>query len=180
MNRRELIKNIALLSGGLFIGSNFLLTSCKNDNAGTQILSEDLLKLLAEVAETIIPETDTAGAKTTKVAEFISKVFTDIYTDEEQKDFVNALNSINDKAKEKMGNDFVALSAADKTKVINEVKSPENKGFVSVYQIVLFGYLTSEKGLQATTRYTPVPGKYIGDVPYKKGEKRYAGLADHN
>jgi Gluconate 2-dehydrogenase subunit 3 len=176
MNRRELIKNIALMSGGLFIGSNFLLTGCKNENAGMQILNEDLLKLLAEVAETIIPETDTAGAKTTKSAEFISKVFTDIYTDEEQKDFINALNSINDKAKEKMSNDFVALSAADKTKVINEVKDIKNKGFVSVYQMVLFAYMTSEQGLQATSRYTPVPGKYIGDVPYKKGEKRYVGL----
>ena len=45
-----------------------------------------------------------------------------------------------------------------------------------MYQMILYSYLTSEKGLQASFRYTPVPGKFIGDVPYKKGDKMYMGL----
>jgi hypothetical protein len=50
-------------------------------------------------------------------------------------------------------------------------------GFLALYQIVLFGYLTSEKGLKANFRYTPVPGKFIGDIPYKKGDKMFVGLS---
>ena len=177
MNRRELIKNIAIVSGGLFIGSNFLFTSCKNENAGSQIISADLLAILNEVAETIIPETDTPGAKTTKVAEFINKIFQDIYTDQEQNDFITALKMIDDKAKEKMGDEFVKLSAEKRAAVINAVKNPKDKGFLAVYQMVLYSYLTSEKGMQASFRYIPVPGKQIGDIPYKKGDKEFVGLA---
>ncbi|WP_395062265.1 gluconate 2-dehydrogenase subunit 3 family protein [Flavobacterium sp.] len=176
MNRRELIKNIAIISGGLFIGSNFLLTSCKRDDAGSMVLSEDLLKLLSEISETIIPETETVGAKATNVAQFISKVFQDIYSEEEQSQFIAALTMINDKSKELMGDDFVKLSSDKRAELINKVKNPKDKGFLAMYQIILFSYLSSEKGLQASFRYTPVPGKFIGDVPYKKGDKMYAGL----
>ena len=176
MNRRELIKNIALLSGGLFIGANFLLSGCKRDDAGSLVLSEDLLKLLADVSETIIPETTTAGAKTTMVAEFITKIFQDIYSEEEQKDFIAALEKINAKANGVYSKEYTALADAEKAAVIQQVKSPDDKGFLAMYQIILFSYLSSEKGLQASFRYTPVPGKFIGDIPYKKGDKMYMGL----
>lgn len=176
MNRRELIKNIVIISGGLFIGSNYLLTSCKRDDAGSLLLSDDLQKLLAEISETIIPETDTVGAKSTEVSKFIAKVFQDIYSEEEQKDFVGALTMINDKSNELMGDDFVKLSPEKRAELINKVKNPKDKGFLSMYQMILYSYLTSEKGLQASFRYTPVPGKFIGDVPYKKGDKMYMGL----
>lgn len=176
MNRRDLIKNIVIISGGLFIGSNYLLTSCKRDDAGSLVLSEDLQKLLAEISETIIPETDTVGAKSTEVSKFIAKVFQDIYSEEEQKDFIDALTMINDKSNELMGDNFVKLSPEKRAEVINKVKNPKDKGFLSMYQMILYSYLTSEKGLQASFRYTPVPGKFIGDVPYKKGDKMYMGL----
>lgn len=177
MNRRELIKNIAIVSGGLFIGSNFLLTSCRRDDAGSLTLSPELLALLGEVAETIVPETETAGAKTTKVAEFIGVVFQDIYSEQEQKDFVAALNKINNKAKEKHNQDFTKLSATQRAEVFNATKSKDDKGFLAMYQMVLFAYLTSEKGMQASFRYLPVPGKFVGDIPYKKGDKAYVSLA---
>ena len=176
MNRRELIKNIAIISGGLFVGSSYLLSSCRRDDAGSMILSPELQKLLAEVAETMIPETETPGAKTTKAAEFIAVVFQDIYSDQEQKDFIAALTKINNKAQEKHNTDFTKLTAKERTAVFNETKDPKDKGMQAMYQMVLFAYLTSEKGMQASYRYTPVPGKYIGDIPYKKGEKAFVGL----
>jgi hypothetical protein len=176
MTRRDLIKNIAILSGGLFIGSNFLLTSCKNPEAGSQVFEDDIAALLAAVAETIIPETTTPGAKSTDVATFIGKIFQDIYTDKEQKDFLNALNLINSKAKEKAGSDFVSLDANKKAEIFIAAKNPKDNGFLALYQIVLFSYLTSEKGMKANFRYTPIPGKFVGDIPYKKGEKMFVGL----
>ncbi|MBP8157842.1 MAG: gluconate 2-dehydrogenase subunit 3 family protein [Flavobacterium sp.] len=176
MNRRELIKNIAIISGGLFIGSNFLLSSCKRDDAGSLVLSEDLMNLLAEISETIIPETDTVGAKSVKAAAFIALVFQDIYSEEEQNDFIAALNLVNDKAKEVAGDDFIKLSAEKRVEVFNKVKDPKNKGFLAMYQMILFAYLTSEKGMQASFRYTPVPGAFHGDIPYKKGDKMFIGL----
>ncbi|WP_309609422.1 gluconate 2-dehydrogenase subunit 3 family protein [Flavobacterium sp.] len=177
MTRRDLIKNIALLSGGVFIGSSFLLVGCKNENSGALVFGEEIFDLLSEVAETMIPETTTPGAKSTGVPNFIGKVFEDIYTSKEQKDFLAALKLINTKAKEKIGRDFVDLSQEKREQIINEVKNPKDLGFLALYQIVLYGYLTSEEGLKANFRYTPVPGKFVGDIPYKKGDKMYMGLS---
>jgi hypothetical protein len=38
------------------------------------------------------------------------------------------------------------------------------------------GYFTSKEGRTGATNYQPVPGKYQGDVPYKKGDKIVTGL----
>jgi hypothetical protein len=38
-------------------------------------------------------------------------------------------------------------------------------------ELTLLGYFTSKPGCTLAKRYMPVPGKYIGCVPYKKGEK---------
>jgi hypothetical protein len=176
MNRRELLKNIAIVSGGLFVGSNFLLTSCKNEAAGTLALSTNLLALLGEVAETIIPETTTPGAKSAEVAKFINLVYQDIYTDKEQKLFADALTKIDAKAKASFGGDFLKLTPEKRAEVINAVKDPKDKGFLMVYQMVLYSYLTSEKGLKASYRYLPIPGKLESDIPYKKGDKMFASL----
>lgn len=176
MNRRELIKNIAIISGGLFVGSQFLLTGCKSEDAGNVEFDDKFALLLAEIAETIIPETNTPGAKSADVVGFIKGVFNEIYTEEEQKSFLNAIKMIDKKAKETMGNEFIKLSSEQRQSLLNKVKNPDDKGFLAMYQIILFGYISSEKGLQATFRYTPVPGKFIGDYPHKKGDKMFAGL----
>jgi Gluconate 2-dehydrogenase subunit 3 len=104
MTRRDLIKSIALVSGGVFIGSNFLLMGCKNENSGALVFGEEVFDLLSEVAETLIPETTTPGAKSTDVPNFIGKVFEDIYTDKEQKDFLAALTLIRFISRKKRAN----------------------------------------------------------------------------
>jgi hypothetical protein len=48
--------------------------------------------------------------------------------------------------------------------------------FQQLKQLAIFGYFTSEKGRTEALRYTPVPGKYVGVIDYKKGEKAFAGL----
>jgi hypothetical protein len=36
------------------------------------------------------------------------------------------------------------------------------------------GYFTSEIGSKQALRHLPVPGKYDGNFPYKKGDKAWA------
>ena len=44
-------------------------------------------------------------------------------------------------------------------------------------QLTILGYFTSKEGRQGATNYQPVPGKYEGDVPFKKGDKIVTGLS---
>jgi hypothetical protein len=36
------------------------------------------------------------------------------------------------------------------------------------------GYFTSEIGAKQALRYLPVPGRFEGCIPYKKGDKAFA------
>jgi hypothetical protein len=49
--------------------------------------------------------------------------------------------------------------------------------FTMMKQLTILGYFTSKEGRTGATRYEPVPGKYQGDVPYKKGDKIVTGLS---
>lgn len=46
--------------------------------------------------------------------------------------------------------------------------------FTMMKQLTLLGYFTSEIGCKQALRYAPVPGRYEGCVPYKKGDKAWA------
>lgn len=52
--------------------------------------------------------------------------------------------------------------------------SMPNHYFALMKQLTLLGYFTSELGATKALRYVPVPGKYVGDFPYKKGDKAWA------
>lgn len=43
--------------------------------------------------------------------------------------------------------------------------------FTMMKQLTLLGFFTSEQGMTKAVRYIPVPGRYEGCVPYKKGDK---------
>jgi hypothetical protein len=43
--------------------------------------------------------------------------------------------------------------------------------FLMMKQLTLLGFFTSKEGMTQAVRYLPVPGRYEGCVPYKKGDK---------
>jgi hypothetical protein len=51
-----------------------------------------------------------------------------------------------------------------------------NHYFQQMKQLTISGYFSSEKGRKESLRYTPVPGKFQGEIEYKKGDKLFAGL----
>jgi hypothetical protein len=46
--------------------------------------------------------------------------------------------------------------------------------FTMMKQLTLLGFFTSEVGSKQALRYNPVPGRYEGCTPYKKGDKAWA------
>jgi hypothetical protein len=61
-------------------------------------------------------------------------------------------------------------------KIIQKIKKPEddNHYFRMMKELTLLGYFTSEIGSTQARRYVPVPGRYEGCIPYKKGDKAFA------
>ena len=53
-------------------------------------------------------------------------------------------------------------------------KEDPNHYFRMMKELTLLGYFTSKVGATQALRYLPVPGRYDGCVPYKKGERAWA------
>ncbi len=95
MNRRDALERVALIMGGTIIGGAAFLQGCKStDTKGAAFsLTKEQIAFLDEVAETIIPTTNTPGAKAAKVGEFMHTMVKDCYVAADQQIFVETKNS---------------------------------------------------------------------------------------
>lgn len=186
MNRRDAVQHIALLLGGAMVGANALLTGCKTDTGKpTEWKAEDIA-YLDEIADTILPTTSTPGAKAAKVGQFITVMVNDCYEEKDQKIFREGMQKLNKAAKDKYSNDFMKLSPQQRHDLLvavdKEAKDYAASGkadkdahyFRMMKELTLLGYFTSEIGTKQARRYVPVPGRFEGCIPYKKGDKAFA------
>lgn len=191
MNRRDALSAVALLMGGTIVGANLFLTGCKSEDKKTPTgadlkFSASDLSFLDEVAETIIPETDTPGAKAAKVGAFMEVMVRDCYSFADQEVFVNGITTLQKACQEKFGKDFMDLKQEEKTTFLTALDQEQKdhqknkKGdepkhyFRMMKELTLLGYFTSEVGATKALRYIETPGKYDGNYPYKKGDKAFA------
>jgi Gluconate 2-dehydrogenase subunit 3 len=115
MDRRELLKMIAIVTGASVVGGEFLLSGCKSSNTKSiaEFSNDDIL-LLDEIGETIIPATGTPGAKAAKIGEFIKTIVNDCYTEKQQHVFMTGLDEFKKKCKSATGKKFEDCSPAEK------------------------------------------------------------------
>jgi hypothetical protein len=167
-------------------------------------LNDAQRSLLAEITEHIIPRTSTPGAKDAGVSTFVEKMLKDCYKAQEQQNFMDGLADLEAKATAAHGKNFLAttsdqqvaiLKAVEKETIelmkaakVQQVKVGDNvdKEVVTskktkgtpfwrlLKELTLFGYFTSEQGATKALNYIPIPGRYQGNIPYKKGDKAYA------
>src|SRR5882672_3060499 len=77
-------------------------------------LDHDAQALVGELSEMIIPETDTPGAKSVRVPEFIDLILTEWAGDDDRAAFLAGLRDIDVRATAMGSNRFVDLPAAKK------------------------------------------------------------------
>ena len=190
MDRREAITQVGLLLGGTIIGSSiFLEIGCKpsaTKTAAGSFFKADQIAFLNEVGETILPATSSPGAKAAKVGEFMDVMVRDCYTKRDQGIFREGMDRLDDQCKKDQGKSFMECSPAQRTafltkmdakqKAYMKAKTAEQPShyFRMIKELTLLGFFTSEVGATKALRYVAIPGKYDGDVPYKKGDKAWA------
>jgi hypothetical protein len=212
MDRRELIKMIALATGTVFVGGEFFVSGCKNPEAGASVeFTQDDIAFLDEVGETILPKTNTPGAKDAKIGEFMRTMVNDCYSANDQKAFHAGITKLNDECNKMHNTSFIKATPEQRKSLlvkldgeakeyagkrpafdaeqIKREKEEHEKGnsgfqrekwtahyFSMMKQLTISGYFTSKEGRMGALRYTPVPGKIDADLPYKKGDRAFAGL----
>jgi len=182
MNRRDALKNSALLSAYAFSAGTVaaILSGC-NPDIGVAIwkpafFSPDQNNMLITLVDAIMPKSDTPGASDVGVHKFIDKLMVDYCTDIEKEDFKLGLNKVIEAkpediiahltgmAKEAEQNDKV------KSQGVDDYKSREF--FTQLRSLTLLGYYGSEEIGTNVLAYDPIPGEYIGCYPLEKTEGR--------
>ena len=179
MERRELLKMIAMLSGGVLIGGDNLLSGCSPGQGklkNRSMFSQQDLDFLDEVADTILPTTQSPGAKAAEVGSFMAVMVNDCYEKIDQKVFIEGIAKLDVACKKMHGSDFrkanvqqrlLLLTALDKEAMDYQSKRGELPAhyFTMMKQLTLLGYFTYEPGCTKAMRYIAVPGRYEGSVP---------------
>lgn len=110
MDRRTVIKNLALIIGGAA-----LLPACSQDKAKSTVALKNVSitasqeQLVGDVAETIIPKTATPGAKELQLHLFVLKMLDDCYKKDTQDAFVTGMGHFNDFIQKQYGKAFAQL-----------------------------------------------------------------------
>jgi len=180
MSRREALVRVSAALGGVsLVGGSALLTAC----AGPRPTAADLghtpfsatdVAFLDEVAETILPETATPGAKAAGVGPFMALMVTDCYDPAEQAIFRAGFMGAQPEQRLALLEGF---DREQKGYTDSKAKEAPAHWFRMVKELTLLGYFTSEIGCTKAMRYVEAPGRYEPCLPLQPGETAWASHA---
>ena len=113
MNRRELLSMIAAFTGAALVGGKQAF-AYDPTTTGPNIFTPEDAAFLDEVAEVIIPRTDTPGAKDAQVGAFMTVYVSDCFTQMEQEDFRAGIEALKSEAQAKYGKPFTDLKPEER------------------------------------------------------------------
>ena len=195
ITRRDAILRVsALLGGAALVGQAALLSGCASASVRpvplVQLFSAGDRALIDEVAETILPETSTPGARAAGVGAFIATMVAEAYDGREQQVFREGLVELERECVRMHGAGFLAASPPQRVALLHEldreqfeymrrqerrraVERPAHY-FRMIKELALLGYFTSQIGYTQAMRYVETPGRFEPCVPYEPGEQAWA------
>jgi hypothetical protein len=191
VTRREVILRVGALLGGVsLIGQSAWLAGCTPAvSASRDVFSDSDVVLLDEIADTILPETKTPGAKAAGVGQFMATMVTDTYDPREQRVFRDGLETLDRESRKQNGGGFMASSPAQRLallerldrEAIEYMRQPGSSDrphyFRMMKELTLLGYFTSEIGYTQAQRYVETPGRFDPCITYTVGDKAWASHA---
>ena len=134
--------------------------------------------LMTALSERVMPTTDTPGAITAGVPEFIEKLLADWSSPDDRKPILAGLDAIEARSQADYGVAGAQANAAQQDALLTlamEDKFPGGKIFFEAFrQLVITGYFTSEVGIMQEREYLPVPGRYDGAYLYSEVNKVFS------
>ena len=188
MQRREILKMTAVaLAAGLSgsLARHALAGQLPSAKAATALINPEARAMIANLAELIIPATDTPGAIEAGAPAFIEMMVMDWYKEGERKIFFDGLEGLNAFCQQHYRKRFLECSAGQQTAALVEAENQakayrappgfdimskavdENTPFFTkLKELTVLGYFTSELGSKKELAYNPMPMRYDGDYPF--------------
>lgn len=169
MKRRSALKNLSVAFGGL-VSLPAWASGWSAENIGhVSGVSAADEALLAEIVETIIPETDTPGAKSLKVDQFVARMIKDCYGEEVQTLLSTGLRSTDELSGQTYQKNFISLTTDQKkdilVKMANGGDQTAKRFAMMIKRLTIQGYTYSEYFMVNKLQFNMAPGFYHGCVP---------------
>lgn len=144
--------------------------------------------LIAGLAETIIPATDTPGAIEAGVPAFIVKMVKEATDRRSQRNFIAGLEDTVALCRARFGRPFEECSSDERTAILRHWGQARAGGLLgrlqrrwagrSFYELLrtytVVGYCTSEPGARRALAYDFIPGGFHGCLPLQTGQRAWA------
>lgn len=159
MNRRSIIKNIGAGFVGLTAMPAWANGWKKEDFSET--FSENT-SIIAQLVDSIIPETSTPGAKSIGANLFVERMLKDCFAPAIQANFNNTINNLKAASVTNFGKPIESLNSAD---IITLLKNSEDKSSISLLKsLTVRAYTNSEYYLTKHKNYQMAPAFFNGCV----------------
>jgi gluconate 2-dehydrogenase gamma chain len=193
MNRREFLQCVAILITGasasqlgfsLTEAQQAFLANAPNYNLSkVDYFSHAQRKIVAAMAEVVIPRTETPGAIDAGVPNYIELMVANWLTDSERAIFDAGLKDIETRIPQDYGSSFDQLDAQQQLNVMEALEdaaadSPwyefgnvmrefiSDAPFICQFkELTVWGFFTSEVGGSQVLRYDPMPMYFDGNIP---------------
>jgi hypothetical protein len=138
------------------------------------------------IAEIIIPQTNTPGAKAARVNEFIDLILTEWYDEQEKSAFLAGLADVDAGTQDLYGKDFVECGEKLQVELLQalddelaaarpdlEIRKPhkfipEKNFFFMIKKLTLVGYYTSQVGFEQELHGEIIPARHAACVPLEE------------
>jgi len=121
ITRREAILRVTAFLGGIaLVGGSSLLSGCRAPNTDAPFTPEEIA-FLDEIAETILPETSTPGAKAAKTGAFMALMVTESYDAGDRKIFREGMAELDSRSKKDNGATFMSATPSQRLALLEKV-----------------------------------------------------------
>jgi hypothetical protein len=192
VDRREVLKLLALSSALPAMPAELYaaLQAVHNDLPAKPFLKSlnpHADATVTAMAELIIPQTNTPGARAARVNEFIDLILTEWYPDEDRARFLAGLANVDERTRLLFGKDFVEASPEQQAGILEilgeemareadalaaaprgyrgSAPEPDNNFYLMFRDLTLTGYFTSEVGAVQQLHEEIIPSHYDGCTP---------------
>jgi hypothetical protein len=206
ISRREAFRHVSVLLGGVALIDGERLLAAMPDAAsqaqaaarGVGTFTTADVAFLDELAETILPQTSTPGARAAQTGAFMALMVTEAYSYRNQAIVRDGMRQIEDASRREFNAGFVQATPAQRLALLQRLdgerqavveereaarttRAPAAPAadvpphyFQLMKELALLGYFTSEVGYRQAMRYVETPGRFDPCAPHAPGEKAWA------
>ena len=188
MERREAVTKMSWILKSVIVAPSLLvaINGCQNKITNVHsdlVLTANQHKLVNHIADTIIPRTTTPSASDVKVGQFIDLLLKDVFDTKTVTSFISGLEQFNKDCKRTTGKEYENLPPEKQFLYLKDIDvdimQKDYDDYIPFYysfkHLIINIYFSTKEGITQNLNYLPVPGPYVSEIEYKKGDKIIVG-----